>query len=162
MSGQRCMQTGKIGRQFRSELQDFAARRVRDPQNMGMQGLPAKVGQGFPRARRQKARFGAESSPVGLIADKRMANRGQMHANLVGSAGFQAAIKKACHGFGRLGLARLGPLGLAAFGRFRLAGIALQQLPMSDRLTPTRADRHTVAGPGIAVDRRVDDRAAGN
>ena len=76
MSGQRSMQTDKIGRQFRPELKDFAARRMRDPQDMGMQGLPAKSGERGLGVRGQKGRFGAKSSPIDLIAHKRMADRG--------------------------------------------------------------------------------------
>src|SRR6202050_4883456 len=126
---------------------------------VGMEGLSAKVGEPFLRPRRHQSGFGAESSPIGLIAHKRMANRGQMHANLVSSAGFQPAPKKACRRFGRLGPAALGPLGLvalAAFGRFRLAGVALQHLPVGHGLAATGADRHPVAGLRIAVDRHLD------
>jgi hypothetical protein len=68
------MQTGKIGRQFRPELEDFAARRMQDPQNMGMQGLPAKGGKSGLGLRGQKGRFGAKSRSIDLIPYERMAD----------------------------------------------------------------------------------------
>jgi len=39
-----------------------------------MQGLPAKVSQCFLRPGRQKTRFGAESGPIGPVAQERIAD----------------------------------------------------------------------------------------
>ena len=89
------MQTGKIGRQFRPELKDFAAQRVLYPQNMGMQGLPAKGSERRSGFWWQKGGFRAESGPIDLITHERMADRGQMHPNLVGPAGFQPTNQEA-------------------------------------------------------------------
>jgi hypothetical protein len=89
--GQRITQTGKVGRQFRPELKDFAARRVRYPQNMGVQGLPAKGCERFFRFWRQKYRLGAESGSIDRVPHKRMADRRQMDPDLMGPAGLQAA-----------------------------------------------------------------------
>ena len=85
------MQTDNVGRQFRPELKDFAARRMRDPENIGMQGLPAKGNERRSGFWWQKGGFRAESGPIDLITHERMADRGQMDANLVSPAGVQPA-----------------------------------------------------------------------
>ena len=61
---QRITQTGKVGREFRSELKDLASQGVVKTQDMGMQGLPAKIGERGLRRLRQKRRFGAKTGSV--------------------------------------------------------------------------------------------------
>ena len=85
------MQTGKIGGQFRTEPQDLTGRWVRNGQYMGMESLSAKGRKCALGCLRQQRRLGAKPCPIGLIAEEGMADRGQMHPNLVGSSGFEAA-----------------------------------------------------------------------
>src|SRR5580704_7053500 len=75
-----------------------------------------------------------------------------MDPNLVGPAGFQSAGHEARHR--RLRLFRFpGPADPPGGG---LTHIALQHLPMGDRLAAALAHRHAVAGFWVAVDRLVD------
>ncbi len=94
------MQTGQIGRQFRAEPQDFTGNWVRDRQYMGMQGLSAKGCKGDLGWLRQQRRLCPKTRPVGLIAEQRMPDGGQMDPNLMGSAGFQPAGDQASDRFG--------------------------------------------------------------
>ena len=126
---QHIMQTGKIGRQFRAEPQDFSGNGVFDRQYIGMQGLSAKGRQRALRRLRQKRRFGPKSRSVNLIAHQGMTDRGQMDPDLMGPAGFEPASQQAA----RPAL----PAGIAL-----LAAIALQHLPMRHRLPPAFANRH--------------------
>ena len=66
------MQTGKIGRQFRAEPQDFTGSGVLNYQYMGVQGLSAKIRERRPGGLRQKRRFGAKTRPVHVVTDKRV------------------------------------------------------------------------------------------
>src|SRR5579864_5144381 len=104
---------------------------------MGMEGLPAKGAQGRLGFRRQKGGFGAKTAAVDLVAHDRVADRGQMDPNLVGSAGFQPAGYEAGHR--RRGLFRFS--GLADPSRSRLSRVALEHLPMGDRLAAALANR---------------------
>ncbi len=63
-------------------------------QQPGMQGLPAKPGDNGCNLRRQCIDLGVEGSTIVPIADQRMANMGQMHADLMGPPGFQIAVDK--------------------------------------------------------------------
>ena len=74
-----------------------------------------------------------------------------MDPNLVRAAGFEPAREQACH---RLA----GLFAGAAPASFRPA-IALEHLPMSDRLASALADRHAVAGLRVPADRPVDGAA---
>jgi hypothetical protein len=119
---------------------------------MGVQGLPAKGIERRLGFRRQKGGFGTKTAAIDLVAHDRMADRGQMHPNLVGAAGFQPAGQEARHR--RFGLFRVpGPADTPGPG---LARIALQHLPMGDGLAPALAHRHALAGLGVTVDRLVD------
>src|SRR5271170_1770348 len=96
------MQTCKTCRQFRPEPQDFTAYGVFDRQYMGMKGLPAKVPErGLGRCR-QKGGLGTKARPIGLIAQDRVADRSQVHPNLVGAPGFEAAGEEARYRNGKL------------------------------------------------------------
>ena len=85
------MQTGKIRRQFRAEPHQFTANRVLEAQYMGVEGLSAKVLQGRLGGFRQQGSLAAEAWPVNVIAEEGVADRGQMHPNLVRAPGFQRA-----------------------------------------------------------------------
>ena len=95
------MQTGKIGRQFRPQLKDFTGDGVLDRQYMGMERLPAKGFEGGLGRFGQQGGLGAEPRSVDVIAQERMADRGQMDPNLVGAAGFEPAGEQACHRLAR-------------------------------------------------------------
>ena len=60
-----------------------------------MEGLPAKTIDRRFRGRRQQGGLGPETRPVNIVADQRVADRGQMDPDLVGAAGFQAAFHHA-------------------------------------------------------------------
>ena len=75
-----------------------------------------------------------------------MADRGQMHPNLVGSAGFEAALKPTGHEIDGL---------LRAAGAGRIF-VSLQNPPVGHGLTAAFPDRHPVAGDLVPVDRLVD------
>src|SRR3982074_1259216 len=106
-----------------------------------MQGLSAKsFERGFGLGR-EVSRLGLEAGSVGVVAEQRMADRGEMDANLVGSAGFQPAGQKARD---RLAIGAL---------------IPFKDFPMGDRLPATLAHGHLVTGARVAVDRLVDGAA---
>ena len=88
-------QTGEIGRQFRLEPKDFSARGMLDRQDMGMEGLSAKGLERNLGLLRQKHALGAKTRPIDLITQQGMPDRSQMHPNLVGAAGFEAAQEQA-------------------------------------------------------------------
>ena len=97
-----------------------------DRQYIGMQRLSSKALQRGLGVGGQKGGFGAEAGAIDLVAHERVADRGQMDANLVGAAGFQPAGEEARH-------RRFGSGFRPCRGRGRrLAGIALQNLPMGD------------------------------
>src|SRR5215469_4063429 len=68
-----------------------------DTQDMGMQGLSAKGGEGRLAGLRQKRRLGPKSGPIDRVAEEGVADRGKMNPNLVGSARFKAGGQEACH-----------------------------------------------------------------
>src|SRR6516162_10287487 len=146
------MQTGKIGRQFRAEPQDFSGIWVFDCKYVGMQGLSAKSPERGLRRLRQKRRFGSKSQPVNLIAHQRMTDRGRMDPDLMGAAGLEPACQQARDG--QTWAAAFGPAGIAL-----LPAKAFQHLPMGHGLPAALAYGHAVAGDLVAVDRPVD-RAA--
>ena len=88
---------GQIGRQIGLEFHHFAGHRVLEAEQVGVQGLAAERfqrGAGFgPEA----GRLGLEAGAVGLVAHHRVADMRQMHADLVGAAGFQRAFDEARH-----------------------------------------------------------------
>ena len=89
------MQTGKIRRQFRAEPQDFMGNGVFDVKYMGMQSLSAKGRQRRLSRSRQQRRLGSEARSISIVPQQRVADRSQMHPNLMGSPGFQPAIEEA-------------------------------------------------------------------
>ncbi len=143
------MQTGEVGRQFRSELKDFAARRVLDRQYMGMERLSAKGRQAplVPPAATARLWCGSRCR-----RPRRPAADGRSRPDGPGSGGF-----------GRFPAGRAGgsppaaprPSALPA-RRGPAAAVALQHLPMGDGLAAALAHRHAVAGLRMAVDRPVD------
>src|SRR5208283_5865377 len=92
--------------------------------------------------------LGAESRSIDIVAQERIADRGQMDPNLVGATGFEPTGEQACD--------RLAGAGAPA--SFRPA-ITLEHLPMSDRLAAVLADRHAVARLRVTADRPVDGTA---
>ena len=60
-------------------------------EDRGVQGLAAERVERRPRRRRQEARLGLETRPVDRIAEQRMADMGEMDADLVGASGLQPA-----------------------------------------------------------------------
>src|SRR5438477_1313474 len=100
---------------------------------MGMQGLSAKSLKGLAGFRRKQGGLGPESGGVGVIAQQRMADMGEVHPDLVGPAGFQAA-----HG--------------QAGDRLAVdAGVFLQDLPVGYGLAAALPDRLLVARLGMAI-----------
>ena len=114
-------QARKVVRQAGLEAQDLAGFGVLEAQYMGVQGLSAKGLRALARAFSGKQRrLGLEARAVGVVAEQRMADMGQMHPDLVGAAGLQPAGEQA---------------------RDRLSvgsGVGFQQLPVGDRLAAVR------------------------
>src|SRR5262245_13455037 len=109
-----------------------------DSQQIGMQGLSAK---GFERGSgrgREVIRLGLEPGSVDVVAEQGVADRGKVDADLMGAASLQPAGQEARDWL--------------AVG----ATIPLKGFPVRDRLAAALADRHLVAGAGVAVDRLVD------
>src|ERR1700720_746944 len=100
-----------------------------------MQGLSAKGFERRPRLLSEAIRLGLEAGAVNLVAQKRVADGGEMDADLVGASGLEPAGKKS---------------------RDRLSvgtGIPFQHLPVGDGFPAALAHRHPVAGVRMAVDR---------
>src|SRR6185295_11264537 len=102
-------------------------------QYMGMEGLPSKALQHLARRWRQPRRLGLEPGRVGLVAEQRMADVGQMDADLVGAAGLEPARDQ------------------AGDRRAVGAGIALQHLEMGHGGAAVRPDSDLVAGLAVAA-----------
>src|SRR5580704_4679526 len=120
---------------------------------MGMEGLSAK---GLERALgllRQKHALGAKTRPVNLVAQQGMSDRGQMHPNLVGAAGFEAAQEQAGDW---LSWPRASPCRRARPVR---RAVAFEHFPVGYRLAPALAHCHAVARLRVTVDRPVDGAA---
>src|SRR5689334_1130466 len=100
-----------------------------------MEGLSAKGREGVARSRREVRRLGLEAGGVDLIAEQGMADMGQMDPDLVGAAGLQLAGEEA----------RDRPRRPARMAGRQPAGVALQHLPMGDRLAAALAYRLLVA-----------------
>ena len=60
-----------------------------------MQGLSAKVPQRLLRRRAEQRRLGQEAGAIDLVAEQRVADRGEMDADLVGTPGFEPAFEQA-------------------------------------------------------------------
>ena len=113
------MQTGKIGRQFRPERKDFAARGVLDRQYMGMQGLSAKALECLVCRWRQQPGFGLEAGSIDIVTQQRMAGCGEVNADLMGPSGLEPAGEEARRSEG-LDHAPMGDgVTAASFGRDR-------------------------------------------
>lgn len=72
-----------------------------EAQQAGVQGLAVKGDNGVRNFITKLLAGALASAAVERIANQRMAEFGEMDPDLVGSAGFEAAIDKACKGFGR-------------------------------------------------------------
>src|SRR5215208_8366386 len=103
-----------------------------------MEGLSAKIPKGLPGGGGQKGRFRLESGTIDVVAQERVATMGQMNANLMGAAGLQPTCEQARNRAAVLAL------------------IALEDLPMGDRLPAAGAYRPAVAGTCMAVDRGIN------
>src|ERR1700686_2669607 len=93
-----------------------------------MQGLSSKPCQRLAGFRREAGALGSKAGPIGVVAQKGMADRGQMDANLVRAPGQEPAGQQACD---------REPVG---------TGISLQYLPMSYGRAAFRTHGHLVAG----------------
>src|SRR6187399_1031967 len=131
-------QARKVVRQAGLETQDVAGFGVLEAQYMVVQGVSAKGLQRLAAVLAQVHRLGLEAGAVGIVAEQRMAQMSQMHADLMGPAGLQ-------------------PAGEQARDRFAIdSGVFFQKLPMGDGFAAVRPDRLLVAGLGVAPERSVD------
>src|SRR5580704_16872473 len=89
------MQTQEIIRQFRPELQNFAAHGMFEGHYIGMQRLPAKDGERSAGCGWKQFFLGAKSAAVDVVAEERMAHGGEVDTDLVGASGLQAAGEQA-------------------------------------------------------------------
>ena len=89
---------------------------------MGMQCLSAKGLNGLASLRIEECDLGLEAGAVSVVAEQRVADMGEMHADLVSTAGFQ-------------------PAGEQAGDRLAVrADVFLQEFPVGYRLAPAGAD----------------------
>ena len=108
---------------------------------MGMQRLSAKSLKGLARSRMEQRGLGFEAGAVGVVAEQRVADVGEVDSDLVGAAGFQ-------------------PAGEQAGDRLAVEAVVfLQEFPMGYRVAAARAHGLLVARLRVAVERRID-RAA--
>src|SRR5215831_16801650 len=106
-----------------------------------MEGLSAKMAQGFAGPRGELGGLGLESGPVDVVAQERMADMGQVDPDLMGAAGLE-------------------PAGEEARDRAAvLSVVALQDLPVGDRRASALAHCAAVAGAGVAIERSIDGAA---
>src|SRR6476646_1632296 len=106
-----------------------------------MQGLSSKGCERISGCFREPRGLGLEARPVDRIAHQRVADMGEMDADLVGPAGLQLAGHEACD---RLAV---GPRK------------GLELLPMGDGLPAILPHCHLVARMGMAAERLVDGAA---
>src|SRR6266567_4506559 len=93
-------QIGEIGRPGRLEAQFSLSRRMEEAEHAGVQSLTGKADSRVISGgllRRFRARR-LTAAAIGGIANQGMADMGEMHANLMGPPGFQAALDKRCKG----------------------------------------------------------------
>src|ERR1700738_5261285 len=131
----------QITRQFRSELQMLSAQRMFEVKDMGMKCLPRKGFQRRACGRRQLIRFGLDSGPVDLVAEKRVADGGEMDADLVGSSGLEPAGEQ------------------ARDRRSTNPGVAFEHLPVGHGGPSSLTHGHLFAGVRMASHRLVDGAA---
>src|SRR5262249_39404392 len=112
-----------------------------DTQYIGMQSLSAKGRERGSGVVGELASLGLEASPIDVVAEEGMSDRGEVDAGLVVAPGLEPAADQ------------------ARDGRAVVAAVALEHLPTGDRRAPARAHRHLVAGAGVAADRLVDGAA---
>src|SRR4051812_13576901 len=105
---------------------------------MGMQSLSSKGLKGLAGFGSEERGLGLEAGPIGVVAEQRVADMGEMYPDLMSAAGFQPTRKEARD-----------PLAVGS-------QIRLEPLPVGDRLAPARADRLLVTCLGMAVERGVD------
>ena len=85
------LKQNQILRKGRLPVQNFSADRVFDHQQIGMEGLPSKGCEGGLGLRAELPRLGLEPGAVNLVAHQRMAEMGEMDADLVGPSGLELA-----------------------------------------------------------------------
>src|SRR5262249_33450979 len=108
-----------------------------DSEEIGMQSLSAKGGEGGSGAVGELASLGLEAAAIDVVAEEGMSDRGEVDADLVGAPGLEPAGDQARH------------------RRAVVAAVAFEHLPMGDRRAPARAHRHLVADAAMPADRLV-------
>src|SRR3954468_6936635 len=109
-----------------------------EAQDMGMQGLSCKGIKGLACVFGQQDGLGPETRPVGVVAEQRMPDMGQMHPDLMRPPGLQ-------------------PAGGQGGDRFAVVSVVfLKQFPVCNGLTPILPDSLLVACVGVAAERRLD------
>jgi polyphosphate kinase 2 (PPK2 family) len=124
---QQLQHSRQVGRQHSFKFQALARHRMFETQPLRMEELPLQ-GQLCP------------APPVYLVAHHRMADRGQMHTDLVGAARLRLDLHKA----------------VVASGRSHLVGKPLQDVVLGDGLAAARQHGHSLPALRIASDRGFD------
>src|ERR1700681_4556297 len=94
-------EVGEIGGPGRLEAHFRLPRGMKKAEHARMQGLTGKDDSGVISGLLHR-RFGARrlaAASISSIADQRMAEMGEMHANLMGASGFQPALNEGREGF---------------------------------------------------------------
>lgn len=110
-------------------------------QQISMEGLPAKSGKRRLALRTELAGLGLETGAVNVVAEQRMAEMGEVDADLVGAAGLELTGEQ---GGDRLAV---------------LTREALDHPPMGHGVTAALAHRHFLSGVRMPVDRLIDGAA---
>src|ERR1700730_14730497 len=113
-----------------------------DTEEIGMQSLSAKGRERGSGVVGELARFGLEAAAIDRVAEERMADRGEVEADLMRAPGLEPAGDETRH------------------RRAVAAAVAFEHLPVGDRRAPARAHRHLVADAGMAADRLGDGARA--
>ena len=72
-------------------MENFSGGRVLQDQQISMEGLPAKSRQRRLALRAELARLGFETGAINVVAEQRMAEMGEVDADLMGAAGLELA-----------------------------------------------------------------------
>ena len=127
---------GEVLGQIRNPLQNRPGLGVFQSQEVCVQRLAAESGQGCPALGAEMAGLGLEVRAIDRIAQKGVADMGQMHPDLMGAPGLELA-------------------GQQRRDRFAVPPVeGFLDLPVGDRLAAALAHRHFFPGMGMAVDRR--------
>src|SRR6266481_4766826 len=111
---------------------------MHNAQEVGMKGLTVKGRERIACRREEKLGLGLEAGGVNGVADERVADMGEMNADLMGPPRLELARDEA--------------------GNRHLIGaiVAFDRFPSSERRAAAGAYRHLVAGARVAVDRGID------